>query len=137
MFADARMPAVQEEDKVRQLPRGRHRLSRDEVVASQRGRMLTAMAEAVAQKGYARTTVADVLSRARVSRETFYEQFGDKEDCFLAAYDFSVEELLGAIADSVGEAPRDPFAGFEAALTAYLEEMAREGTLARVFLIEI
>src|SRR5436190_9951519 len=137
MFADARMPAVQEEDKVRQLPRGRHRLSRDEVVASQRGRMLTAMAEAVAQKGYTRTTVADVLSRARVSRETFYEQFADKEDCFLAAYDFAVEALLGSIADAVGDAPPDPFDRFESALSAYLGEMAREGTLARVFLIEV
>src|SRR3954454_14835880 len=122
MFADARMPAVQE-DKVRQLPRGRHRLSRDEVVASQRGRMLTAMAEAVAQKGYARTTVADVLSRARVSRETFYEQFADKEDCFLAAYGFAVVALLGSIADAVGDARADPFDRFESALSAYLGEM--------------
>src|SRR5919201_6795907 len=118
MFIDARMAPVAEADNVRQLPRGRHRLSREEVIASQRGRMLAAMAEVVAQKGYARTTVADVLSRARVSRETFYEQFSDKEDCFLAAYDFSVEAMLEAITDAVGDAPAEPFARFESALTA-------------------
>jgi AcrR family transcriptional regulator len=42
------------------------------------------MVGAVAAKGYAATTVADVLVRARVSRSAFYEQFRDKEDCFLA-----------------------------------------------------
>ena len=124
-------------DATRPLPRGRHRLSREQVVASQRGRMLAAMGEVVAQKGYARTTVADVLSRARVSRETFYEQFSDKEGCFLAAYDLSVELLLEAITDAVADAPADPFARFETALGAYLDLMSREGSLSRVFLIEV
>jgi AcrR family transcriptional regulator len=99
--------------------------------------MLAAMAEVVAQKGYARATVADVLSRARVSRETFYEQFSDKEDCFLAAYDFSVEALLQAIGEAVDEAPADPLDRLEAALAAYLDAMSREGSLARVFLVDV
>jgi AcrR family transcriptional regulator len=34
--------------------------------------MLRAMADAVAEKGFAWVTVADVISRAGVSRETFY-----------------------------------------------------------------
>src|SRR6195256_1200113 len=88
-----------EPEVVQQLPRGRHRLSRDQVLASQRGRMLAAMAEAVAEKGYVGTAVADVIERAGVSRETFYEHFSSKEDCFLAAYDTGVEalhEVMGA-----------------------------------------
>jgi len=54
---------------------------------SQRGRVLEAMVKAVAGKGYAGTTIADVVARAGVSRRTFYEQFRDKEECFLAAFD--------------------------------------------------
>src|SRR3954449_13507932 len=53
--------------EVRQLPRGRHRLTREEVTASQRGRMLQAMAAAVAEKGYTRMAVADVVAGAGVS----------------------------------------------------------------------
>ena len=44
---------------MQQLPRGRHGLAREEVIASQRGRMLAAMADAVAEKTFARTTVTD------------------------------------------------------------------------------
>ena len=51
-----------------QLPRGRHHLSREEVQASQRQRMLLAIAAAMADKGYAGTSVADVIKRAGVSR---------------------------------------------------------------------
>lgn len=54
---------------------------------SQRDRLLDGMARTVAQHGYAATPVAEVLKAAGVSRRTFYEQFADKEDCFLAAYD--------------------------------------------------
>ncbi len=54
---------------------------------TQRDRLLDGMAQTVARRGYAATPVADVLKAAGVSRRTFYEQFADKEDCFLAAYD--------------------------------------------------
>src|ERR687887_842834 len=68
------------------LPRGPHGLPRDVVVKSQRSRMLGALVEVVAEKGYAATTVADIIGRAGVSRTTFYQQFKDKEDCFLVAH---------------------------------------------------
>jgi len=55
--------------------------------ATQRERLLDGMARTVARRGYAATPVAEVLKAAGVSRRTFYEQFADKEDCFLAAYD--------------------------------------------------
>ena len=67
---------------VAQLPRGRHGFTRAEVVASQRARMLDAMARAVAEHGYANTSVRDVITLAGVSRETFYEHFADKAACF-------------------------------------------------------
>jgi AcrR family transcriptional regulator len=120
----------------RPLPRGPHRLAREQVLASQRGRMLNGIAEAVAAKGYAATTVADVVSRAGVSRKTFYEHFADKEECFLAAYDTGVEILYGAIA-AAGEGIADPIERMRAGVHAHLATLSAEPHFARAFLIEI
>jgi AcrR family transcriptional regulator len=122
---------------VEQLPRGRHGLSRDEVAASQRGRMLAACFQVVAEKGYTRFTVADVLAAAGVSRETFYEHFSDKEDCFLAAYELSVDAVLAAMshADPGGES--DPLERYEEMMRGYLQVMSQEGGYARVFLVDV
>jgi AcrR family transcriptional regulator len=54
------------------------------------------MVAAVEAKGYAATSVADVLVRAQVSRSAFYAQFRDKEDCFLACYDWGTGLVLEA-----------------------------------------
>ena len=61
-------------------------LPRGQVTEIQRGRMLAAAVDTVADVGYARMTVAQVISRARVSRKTFYDVFADREDCFLCAF---------------------------------------------------
>jgi AcrR family transcriptional regulator len=125
---------------IRPLPRGPHSLTRDEVLASQRGRMIAAMAETVAAKGYAATTVADVVARAGVSRKTFYEHFADREECFLAAYDAAVDALFGAVAERVaaGEPAGDDWrARVCAGVRAYLEALASEPAFARTFLVEV
>jgi AcrR family transcriptional regulator len=118
------------------LPRGRHHLTREQVQASQRARMLRGMVDAVAEKGYVRTTVADVLERARASRETFYEHFANKEECFLAAYEESVQLLTGRLRGALG-AGEAPLVRFERVLDAYLEGMAAQPELAQIFLIEV
>lgn len=124
-----------------QLPPGRHGLTREQVRASQRARMLEAMAAAVADRGYVGTPVAEVLRRAGVSRETFYEQFRSKEDCFLAAFDRAVEvlrdEVAAAVTDGAGELPGDPLERVDRALRAYLDALARERAYARTFLLEV
>ena len=125
---------------IRPLPRGPHTLTRDEVLASQRGRMIEAMAETVAAKGYVATTVADVVASAGVSRKTFYEHFADREECFLAAYDAAVDALLGAVAERVaaGEPAGDDWrARVCAGVRAYLEALASEPAFARTFLVEV
>jgi AcrR family transcriptional regulator len=86
--------------------------------------------------------VADVLRGAGVSRETFYEQFRDKEACFLAAFDAASDLLAAGLAYAVGEAgdPDDPDARFdrlEAALGTYLDLLAQQRALARTFLIDV
>ncbi len=63
----------------------------------QRARILTAMSEVVMERGAGVVTVADVVARSGVSRRTFYELFGDREDCFIAAYD----RALALAAESV------------------------------------
>jgi AcrR family transcriptional regulator/DNA-binding MarR family transcriptional regulator len=68
---------------------GPNGLPRGQVTEIQRSRMLAAAVDAVAEVGYARMTVAQVISRARVSRKTFYDVFADREDCFLAAFELA------------------------------------------------
>jgi len=116
------------------LPRGRHGLSRDQVVQSQRARMLAALAEAVAERGYAKTSVADVLTRAGVSRETFYEQFSSREECFLETFDHAGRVLLARVAGAPGEG--SPGERFERVLGTYLDTLASEPAYARVYLVE-
>ena len=120
----------------RVLPRGPHHLAREEVLASQRGRMLDAMAEVVAEKGYAAATVADVIERARVSRKTFYEHFPDKEACFLAAFDAGAEILLGTV-EAADPGTGGPLERARARVRAYLQTLAAEPAFARTLIIEV
>jgi AcrR family transcriptional regulator len=122
--------------QVIQLPRGRHGLSREQVLASQRGRILQAVTEAVAEKGFARVTVADVIGRAGVSRETFYEQFADKEDCFLAALDSGADGLLRILRQAAGAPARDAAQRLERVLGAYFQSLAAQPVLAKAYLID-
>lgn len=86
--------------KIEVLPRRPHSSVREELRASQRGRLICAVTDSVAAKGYAATSVADVLALAGVSRRTFYEHFEDKEACFLAAYDAGAEAIFDAMAEA-------------------------------------
>jgi AcrR family transcriptional regulator len=118
------------------FPAGVRTLPPDLIHAIQRERLLASILCAVAEIGYRDLTVQDVLSRAGISRPTFYEQFEDKEDCFLAAFDVSVARLrerLGAAADEAGPAWRDRLrAGLEE-LLRYIKE---EPEAARAVIVE-
>jgi AcrR family transcriptional regulator len=118
------------------LPRGRYAAPRAVVAESQRERLLVAMADATAAKGYANVAVADVIERAGVSRRSFYEHFANKEECFLAAYDAGVEALLRAIGEA--EAVADGLVdGARAGTEVYLQVLADNPAFARTFLIEV
>ena len=62
------------------------------------GRIFDAMARAVAAHGYGATAVADVIEECRMSRRTFYRHFPNKEECFLATYDFAVRHVGDQVA---------------------------------------
>ncbi|MHB8669200.1 MAG: TetR/AcrR family transcriptional regulator [Acidimicrobiales bacterium] len=99
------MDAILHGERFERLPSGRHGLTPEAVAASQRGRMLFAMARAATEKGYPATTVADVVGLAEVSRRTFYEQFPDKLACFLEMYDTGVEVIFGQMRTDVAALP--------------------------------
>src|SRR5215216_6498095 len=123
-------------DIPRRLPRGLHGLDRQVVEASQRTRLLGALGAVVADKGYAGATIDDIVRGAGVSKQTFYEHFRDKEDCFLAAYEESSDQLLARLRDAHAGAD-DWLTRTRAGITAYLRWLAAEPALARVFLIEV
>jgi AcrR family transcriptional regulator len=118
------------------LPRGRHGIPREEVVRSQRERMLRAMAVTMAEKGFVATTVADVLRVAGVSRETFYEQFKSKEDCFAHALEAAAAILISGMAEAQGTGG-DPLERLGRGLRVYLDALAAEPEFARLFLVEV
>jgi AcrR family transcriptional regulator len=71
--------------------------AREQVVEIQRARMLTAMVEVAGERGVGNVTVAHVVSRAGISRRTFYELFEDGEDCFLATFDHALEQAMSVV----------------------------------------
>lgn len=120
----------------RSLPRGPHALGRRVVLASQHERLVEGVVQAVADKGYADTTVADIVARAGVSRTTFYEHFADREECFLAAYEAGVDTLIAAIVEAVG-VEGEWLDRLRAGTRAYLGLLAAEPAFARTFFLEV
>jgi AcrR family transcriptional regulator len=79
----------------------------DEDRSNFRQRLLDALEASVAQDGYSRTTVADIVRRARTSRRTFYEHFDTKEACFVALLHDANAAQVQQIAAAVD--PRAPW----------------------------
>jgi AcrR family transcriptional regulator len=94
------------------------------------------MIDAVAEKGYSGTTVAEVVARAGVSRTTFYEQFANKEECLLVTFDLIVDESMGRVERAYGEAEGWP-GRVEAAIRALFEWAVENPAALRVSLVEI
>jgi AcrR family transcriptional regulator len=117
------------------LPRGRHKLSAATVRASQRERALRAMIECVGEEGWAETTVPDVVARARVSRNSFYEHFEDKTACFLAALDEAARELLEAMFELRSEP--DWITALERGMKHYLGAWQERPALCRAYFVEL
>jgi AcrR family transcriptional regulator len=117
------------------LPAGRHGLPREFIAQNQHERIITALVDTVAERGYNATTVAHITKAASVSRRTFYEHFSDKEACFLAAYEMVADHVrnsMRAAADSFSEWPQQ----VRAALATMLRFFAAEPELARLCMLE-
>ena len=119
-----------------QLPRGRHGLLPSFVAANQRERILSAVALATAELGYADMSVEAIIARAGVSRRTFYEHFKNKEDAFLAAYDAAVHQLAKHIRRAYLQ-QTTALERLRAGIGAYLQFLASEPEIARMGIVEV
>jgi AcrR family transcriptional regulator len=97
---------------------------------------MRAMTEAVGKHGYHGVRIADVVWRAGVSRKTFYELFGGKDDCFCATYGTWADRLLATTFDAF-ETQTDWIDQLRTALTALLGTLAREPEAARMCFSEV
>lgn len=88
------------------------------------------MASRVSERGYAATTVTDVLKETGISSRTFYAHFDNREGCFFAAYEAIVDDLGALLAP-------EPAEHDEARLRRVLDHFAMWPAHARVLLIEI
>lgn len=117
------------------LRRGPKQHTREHVQAIQRQRLLQATVATVSEVGYAGMTVAQVIERAGISRRTFYELFKDCDDCFLATFEWGLQQLSSLVTEAYWEEQswRD---GVRAALQTTLGFLDIERAWARLLVIE-
>jgi AcrR family transcriptional regulator len=119
----------------RGLPRGEGNVSRSFVVHNQRERILDALANLSAAKGYGATTIPEIVQEAAVSVQAFYEHFSGKEDAFLVAYELGHRKAL-AIVERAYESQEDWPAAVRTGIAALLEFLASEPAYAHLALID-
>lgn len=106
----------------------------------QRRRVLAGLATCLATQPFARTTVADVVAAASVSRSTFYAHFSDREDAFLALYGLGADRVMDVIAAvdaEAREAGRPWPDRVETVASAYFRTLADGGEVTRSLLGEV
>lgn len=108
----------------------------DSPVTDHRTRLLQGLAQSVATKGYADTTIADIVREAGVSRRTFYEQFDGKPAALIALYESASRRGLQVLKEAIDPA-RDWQTQVDQALSAYLSSLAQNPVLLRTLFVEI
>lgn len=117
-------------------PSVRPELPREFVAAHKRRRIMDAIAELTAERGYEATKIADIVRRAGVARKTLYDNFEGKEELFLATFDAAVEEAMGRIEEDCAKVEGGWEERIQAGLAAFLAYVAEEPALARMCMIE-
>jgi AcrR family transcriptional regulator len=109
------------------------------VRASQRDRLLRSVIAAVAESGYPDVTVADIVRRAKVSKNAFYQHFDNKEECFLAATGQGRELMMTQVVSATRALPEGTSDEdlLRAACRAFLAFLAGEPAFARVFYLHM
>jgi len=94
------------------------------------------MTELSAEKGYGATKIADVVRRAGVARKTLYDNFGGKEEIFLAAVDAAIEESLDRVEAACAAAGDGWSDRVAAGLQTFLAYLAENPAAAKICLVE-
>ncbi|KQY59874.1 hypothetical protein ASD11_10170 [Aeromicrobium sp. Root495] len=118
------------------FPRGKHGLTRDDVLAMQRERLMIASTELLAGRGYAGVRVRQVCERAGMSLSAFYECFDSREDVIHAAYDRFIDVLLRRLLAVPGQDTTWE-AYVEDVMTAYFGALQVDLVVARAFQVEM
>ncbi len=127
--------AVELHAELARLPRGRHGLPPGAVARNQRTRIIHATALVTMDKGYANTTVADIVAAAGVAKEAFYRHFRDKEDVFLEAQEQPSRYILDTLVASYFSADDWP-ERFWRALDTLLGMIAENPVVSHLRLVE-
>jgi AcrR family transcriptional regulator len=115
--------------------RGLNSPGREQIAEIQRARILAAMIDVASECGANDATIARVVARSGVSRRTFYEQFADREECFLAAFDQCVQQIAAVVAPAYQQSSKWR-ERVSAGLAALLELLDREPGVARLTIVE-
>ncbi|MEX0972950.1 MAG: TetR/AcrR family transcriptional regulator [Solirubrobacterales bacterium] len=118
----------------RRLPPGRA-TPREAVAENQRRRLFAALVAIVAEKGYAATTIEDLVALSGVSRKAFYEHFEDKRACFCAALEALVGDGVGLVRHNY-DGDGDWEAGVHAGLAGFLTLLAAQPAAARLCFVD-
>jgi AcrR family transcriptional regulator len=117
------------------LTGGPHGMAPEAVQAVQRDRLLKATVDVVSRKGYAATTVRDLLAASGLSRRTYYDLYGDKEACYLDAFAEVAVQIEARVSAclATGDSPRERV---RLALEGLVELCAEEPRAACACLVE-
>lgn len=114
----------------------RPELPREFVASHKRRRMMDAVAELTAERGYEATKIADIVRRAAVARKTLYDNFDGKEDLFLSAVDTTLTEMRVVVEEACERTNGSAGSGIVAGLEALLEFIAERPAAARMCMVE-
>src|SRR5215217_8741400 len=106
------------------------------VSSPKRQKILEGMLEAVGTSGYDAASVREVLVRTGLYRQAFYDNFADKEACYLEAFGFGVGRLESVVltAAATGESWQGKL---RAGLGALLAAIEADPVLARALIVEV
>ncbi len=97
---------------------------------------MNALTEEVAERGYGDTSIAGVSARVGLSEEVFRANFADKEECFIAAFDSLVHQLV-AHTISAYHAPREQWSErLRAGLVTCIAGICTRSAAARAYMLE-
>jgi AcrR family transcriptional regulator len=122
-------------DELARLPHGRHGLPPEFIARNQRQRLIASLIHTVAEYGYNDTTITRIIEGASVASRTFYKYFDNVEECYLAAFDATVDLLGERLAKAYGSEEDWPLR-IRGSLAALLDFFAASPELARLCLIE-